>query len=202
MVKTVEILLIISSYLYGSIPFALVIGKLFYKTDVREHGSGNLGGSNTGRVLGKGAGLACIVLDASKALLVVLVTKYLSLLLGINPDIAYICAVVCVLGHCYPIFAKFKGGKAVSTAIGYFLAVNPIGAVIVLLVFLIMLKLTKYVSLSSMVGASSVLLVTPLLSMPLTGKISNFLIVGILIYRHKENIKRLKNREENKINWM
>ena len=197
-----EILLIISSYLYGSIPFALVIGKLFYKTDVREHGSGNLGGSNTGRVLGKGAGLACIVLDASKALLVVLVTKYLSLLLGINPDIAYICAVVCVLGHCYPIFAKFKGGKAVSTAIGYFLAVNPIGAVIVLLVFLIMLKLTKYVSLSSMVSASSVLLVTPLLSMPLTGKISNFLIVGILIYRHKENIKRLKNREENKINWM
>jgi acyl-phosphate glycerol-3-phosphate acyltransferase len=201
-VKTVEILLILSSYLYGSIPFALVIGKLFYKTDVREHGSGNLGGSNTGRVLGKGAGLACIVLDASKALLVVLVTKYLSQVLGINPDIAYICAVVCVLGHCYPIFAKFKGGKAVSTAIGYFLAVNPIGAIIVLLVFLIMLKLTKYVSLSSMVGASSVLLVTPLLSMPLAGKISNFLIVGILIYRHKENIKRLKNKEENKINWM
>ncbi len=197
-----EILLILSSYLYGSIPFALVIGKLFYKTDVREHGSGNLGGSNTGRVLGKGAGLACIVLDASKALLVVLVTKYLSQVLGINPDIAYICAVVCVLGHCYPIFAKFKGGKAVSTAIGYFLAVNPIGAIIVLLVFLIMLKLTKYVSLSSMVGASSVLLVTPLLSMPLAGKISNFLIVGILIYRHKENIKRLKNKEENKINWM
>lgn len=202
MVKTVEILLILSSYLYGSIPFALVIGKLFYKTDVREHGSGNLGGSNTGRVLGKGAGLACIVLDASKALLVVLVTKHLSQVLGINPDIAYICAVVCVLGHCYPIFAKFKGGKAVSTAIGYFLAVNPIGAIIVLLVFLIMLKLTKYVSLSSMVGASSVLLVTPLLSMPLAGKISNFLIVGILIYRHKENIKRLKNKEENKINWM
>lgn len=197
-----EILLILGSYLYGSIPFALVIGKLFYKTDVREHGSGNLGGSNTGRVLGRGAGLACIVLDALKALLVVLVTKYLSLVLQINPDIAYVCAVVCVLGHCYPIFAKFKGGKAVSTAIGYFVAVFPIGAIIVLIVFLVMLKISKYVSLSSIVGACSVLLVTPFLPMTQTGKISNFVIVGLLVYRHKENIKRLKNGEENKINWM
>ena len=202
MVKTMEILLILGSYLYGSIPFALVIGKIFYKTDVREHGSGNLGGSNTGRVLGKGAGLACIVLDASKALLVVIVTKYLSQILHINPDIAYICAVVCVLGHCYPIFAKFKGGKAVSTAIGYFLAVYPMGAVIVLIVFLIMLKFSKYVSLSSIVGACSVLLVTPFLPITQAAKISNFLIVGLLVYRHKENIKRLKNGKENKINWM
>ncbi|MFV0395394.1 MAG: glycerol-3-phosphate 1-O-acyltransferase PlsY [Coprobacillaceae bacterium] len=197
-----EILLILCSYLYGSIPFALVIGKVFYKTDVRQHGSGNLGGTNTGRVLGKGAGLACIILDASKASLVVLVTRYLCTVLNINSDIAYACAVACVFGHCYPIFAKFKGGKAVSTAIGYFLAVNPIGAIIALLAFILVLKISKYVSLSSIVASCSVLVVTPFLPMTLAGKLANLAIIALLVYRHKENIKRIKDGTESKINWM
>lgn len=194
--------MILGSYLYGSIPFALVIGKLFYKTDVRDYGSGNLGGTNTGRVLGKGAGLLVIVLDASKALLVVLVTKYICTVLGINIDIAYACAVACVIGHCYPVFAKFKGGKAVSTAIGYFFAVNPIGALIATIVFLIVLKISKYVSLSSIAASCSVLVVTPFLPMSMAGKFANLAIVALLVYRHRMNIKRIKEGTENKINWM
>ena len=104
----ISIILIILSYLYGSIPFALVIGRLVYKTDVRNYGSGNLGGTNTGRVLGKKAGVAVILLDASKALLVMLLTSYLCSLLKMNNDLAYICALACVIGHCYPVFASFN----------------------------------------------------------------------------------------------
>ena len=130
----ISIILIILSYLYGSIPFALVIGRLVYKT-----------------------GVAVILLDASKALLVMLLTSYLCSLLKMNNDLAYICALACVIGHCYPVFANFKGGKAVSTAIGFFMAVNPIGAVLALVVFFIVLKLSKYVSLSSVLASSSVL---------------------------------------------
>ena len=107
----ISIILIICGYLYGSIPFALVIGKLFYKTDVRNYGSGNLGGTNTGRVLGKKAGVAVILLDASKALIVTLLARYILNALNLNSDVAYICALACVIGHCYPIFAGFKGGK-------------------------------------------------------------------------------------------
>ena len=110
-----EILLILLGYLYGSIPFALVIGKVFYNTDVRESGSGNLGGTNAGRVLGKKAGISVIVLDALKAVIIFYLSSYLSLKFNLNPDIKYLAGLACIFGHCYPIFAEFRGGKAVST---------------------------------------------------------------------------------------
>ena len=198
----ISVILIILAYLYGSIPFALVIGRLFYKTDVRNYGSGNLGGTNTGRVLGKKAGFAVIVLVASKALLVMLLTKYFCSEFSLNKDLSYLCALFCVIGHCYPIFANFKGGKAVSTAIGYFFAVNPLGAVLALVVFFIVLKISKYVSLSSVLASSSVLLATPFLDISLTGKLATAAIILLLIYRHRENLKRVKQGTESKISWM
>lgn len=198
----ISVILIILAYLYGSIPFALVIGKLFYKTDVRNYGSGNLGGTNTGRVLGKKAGIAVIILDASKALLVMLLARYLCSLFSLNEDLPYICALFCVVGHCYPIFANFKGGKAVSTAIGYFFAVNPLGAILALVVFFIVLKISKYVSLSSVLASLSVLAATPFLDMPLVGKLTTFGIISLLVYRHRENLKRIRQGTESKISWM
>lgn len=198
----ISIILILLGYLYGSIPFALVIGRLVYKTDVRNYGSGNLGGTNTGRVLGKKAGVAVILLDASKALLVMLLASYLCSVLKLNNDLAYICAFACVVGHCYPIFAKFKGGKAVSTAIGFFMAVNPLGAILALVVFFIVLKITKYVSLSSVIASSSVLVATPFLDMSITGKVITAAVILLLIYRHRENLVRIKNGTESKISWM
>ena len=198
----ISILLIILASLYGSIPFALVIGKLFYKTDVRNFGSGNLGGTNTGRVLGKKAGVAVIILDASKALIIMILTKYLCSILSLHADLPYICALFCVIGHCYPIFANFKGGKAVSTAIGYFLAVNPIGAILALVVFFIVLKISKYVSLSSVLASLSVLVSIPFLDMSLIGKLTTAVIILLLVYRHRENLKRVKNKTESKISWM
>lgn len=201
-INMISVILIIFAYLYGSIPFALVIGRLFYKTDVRNYGSGNLGGTNTGRVLGKKAGFAVIVLDASKALLVMLLTKYLCSEFSLNEDLPYLCALFCVIGHCYPIFANFKGGKAVSTAIGYFFAVDPLGAVLALVVFFIVLKISKYVSLSSVLASLSVLLAVPFLDISLTGKLVTAAIILLLVYRHRENLKRVKQGTESKISWM
>ena len=193
---------ILLGYLYGSIPFALVIGKLFYNTDVRNSGSGNLGGTNAGRVLGKKAGVSVIVLDALKAVVIFLLTNYLSSILHFNNDIKYIAGLACIIGHCWPLFAQFKGGKAVSTCIGYFMCIAPIWALLSLVVFFIVLKISKYVSLSSIVASLSVLVITPTLNISLTGKICVAIAILLLVYRHKENIKRIKNKTESKISWM
>lgn len=196
------ILLILFGYLYGSIPFALVIGKLFYNTDIRNSGSGNLGGTNAGRVLGKKAGISVIILDALKAVLVYYITNYFALKLHINLDIKYIASLACIIGHCYPIFAQFKGGKAVSTCIGYFICINPLYAIIALIIFMIVLKFSKYVSLSSICTSLGVLCLVPFLDLSLTAKICTAIAVTLLVYRHKENIVRIKNHTESKITWM
>ena len=107
--------IIILGYLIGSIPFALVIGKVFYKTDVRQYGSGNLGGGNTGRVLGKKAGLATMALDLLKVSFVVLIAQRMA---GTDLAVA-LGALAAGLGHCYPIYAGFRGGKAVASMYGF-----------------------------------------------------------------------------------
>ena len=197
-----EILLILLGYLYGSIPFALVIGKVFYNTDVRESGSGNLGGTNAGRVLGKKAGISVIILDALKAVIIFYLSSYLSLKFNLNPDIKYIAGLACIFGHCYPIFAEFRGGKAVSTSLGYFLCIEPLYAVVAIVVFLLVLKISKYVSLSSISTALIVLCITPFLAVSITAKLCMLIAVILLVYRHKDNIKRIKNHTESKIQWM
>ena len=197
-----EILLILLGYLYGSIPFALVIGKVFYNTDVRESGSGNLGGTNAGRVLGKKAGISVIVLDALKAVIIFYLSSYLSLKFNLNPDIKYIAGLACIFGHCYPIFAEFRGGKAVSTSLGYFLCIEPLYAVVAIVVFLLVLKISKYVSLSSISTALIVLCITPFLALSITAKLCMLVAVILLVYRQKDNIKRIKNQTESKIQWM
>lgn len=198
----VYFLLIVMSYLYGSIPFALVIGKLFYNTDVRESGSGNLGGTNAGRVLGKKAGLAVILLDASKCCISVVISSYVASQFNYSTDIRYFCALACVIGHCYPIFAGFRGGKAVSVAIGYALATNIYAAVIGLVIFLITLKISKYVSLSSILASVTIAVISPFVGYPTIGVITNIIIVSLLVYKHKANISRIRNGTESKITWM
>lgn len=195
-------LLIVMSYLYGSIPFALVIGKLFYNTDVRENGSGNLGGTNAGRVLGKKAGISVILLDASKCCISVLISQFIATKLNYSTDIRYFCALACVIGHCYPIFAGFRGGKAVSVAIGYALATNIYAAIIGLIIFFITLKISKYVSLSSILASITIAIISPFVGYPPIGVITNICIVGLLVYKHKANIVRIKNGTESKITWM
>ena len=190
------------SYLYGSIPFGLVIGKLFYNTDIRTGGSGNLGGTNAGRLLGKKAGIAVIVLDASKSCVSILITKLVAKHFGVNTDIIYLSALACIIGHCYPIFAGFRGGKAVSVAIGYALMTNFWAGIFGLVVFFIVLKISKYVSLSSISGTAGVLCISPFIGYPTLGICTNALILALMIFKHRENIIRILNDTESKITWM
>ena len=149
------LLVIILGYLVGSIPFALEIGKVFYKTDVRQYGSGNLGGGNTGRVLGKKAGLATMALDLLKVSFVILFAR----LIGGNDTVTAAGALAAGIGHCFPLYAGFKGGKAVAAMYGYlfglfaFAGRSPTYFFLPLVVFLIVIILTRIISLSSIISA-------------------------------------------------
>ena len=197
------ILAIVFGYLFGSIPFALIIGKVFYKTDIRTKGSGNLGGTNAGRVLGKTAGISVTVFDVLKATIAILIVYQFA------PQYAALAGVFAAIGHSYPIFAQFKGGKAVSTAAGYLLGAAIIVNLVILLfivpatLFFVILKLTKYASLASMVAAT----ISIFIAYFATGGdwifTLNFILIDILIfYRHRANIKRLLNGTETKVTWI
>ena len=197
------ILAIVFGYLFGSIPFALIIGKVFYKTDIRTKGSGNLGGTNAGRVLGKTAGISVTVFDVLKATIAILIVYQFA------PQYAALAGVFAAIGHSYPIFAQFKGGKAVSTAAGYLLGAAIIVNQVILLfivpasLFFIILKLTRYASLASMVAAT----ISIFIAYFATGGdwifTLNFILIDILIfYRHRANIKRLLNGTETKVTWI
>src|SRR5699024_4055981 len=138
------------AYLLGSIPSGLIVGKLAYNIDIREHGSGNLGATNSFRVLGKKAGIVVILADILKGTIATLIPLIASFYMEVDVH-RLIIGVFAVIGHTYPIFAKFRGGKAVATSGGIILGVNPILFIGMVLSFLITLKLSKYVSLSSMI---------------------------------------------------
>lgn len=196
------ILAIVAAYCFGSIPWALVVGKVFYKTDVREFGSGNLGGSNAGRVLGKGAGLSVTLLDGLKACIVVLVcARY-------QPEATVLAGLACCFGHCFPLFANFKGGKAVATTFGYFFGIGLIYNNILayfflpLAVFFTLLYISKMVSLSSILAIGFEALVSFFINSDILVSISFVILFIFVTYRHKANIQRIRNGEEKKITWM
>lgn len=190
------LVLIIVSYLIGSVPSGLIVGKLFYKTDIRDHGSGNLGGTNTFRVLGKKAGIAVTLADVLKGTLAVTLPIIFNLP-EINPLILGIFAVI---GHMYPVFANFRGGKAVATSGGLFLGINPLVFLIVLLCFLITLLITKYVSLSSMI-TGIIGIITTIIMQEYELLIVSVILSIFIFYRHRANIKRIINKTEPKIPW-
>ena len=194
---------IILSYLFGSIPWSLVIGKVFFHKDIRTEGSGNLGGTNAGRVLGKKVGIIVIVLDALKAFFSMLLASYIA------KDAMIYAGLACCIGHCFPIFAQFKGGKAVATSFGFFLGIATFinyqyffQFFLPLLVFLVSLYLCRMVSLSSMIGLGSDILISFLIGNPLSITLSIFVLWLFVVYRHRANIERIKNGTESKIKWM
>jgi glycerol-3-phosphate acyltransferase PlsY len=198
------LLLMVIGYLIGSIPFALVIGKVFYKTDVREHGSHNLGGSNTGRVLGKKAGLSVMTTDLLKVTFVV----FLAVQWG-GGEVAAVCgALAAAFGHCFPIFARFRGGKAVATMYGFLfglftcLGYNILIFLLPIVVFLTILYVTKIVSLSSIGSAIAATVYAALStgSVPVTAGLVVFTL--LIVVRHRANIERVVQHRENKITWM
>lgn len=192
------VIIFLSAYLIGSIPSGLIIGKTFYHTDIRKHGSGNLGGTNTFRVLGVKAGLIVTIADILKGTLAALLPTFF---LTNSQMLILIAGLFAVIGHMFPIFAGFRGGKAVATSAGLLLAYAPLLFLLLLVVFFISLKLTKYVSLSSMIAAlvaliySFITLDWPLIA--ITAALAFF-----VIYRHRANIARIKNKTEPKVKWL
>ena len=202
---TIEIIAaILIGYILGSIPFALVIGKVFYKKDIRNYGSGNLGGGNAGRVLGKKAGLAVMTMDILKVTFAI----FLISLLTENENVMILAGLAAAAGHCFPVFAKFKGGKAVATMYGFLFGMAVIGGYSILIfflplcVFLLVLYLWKIIALASVVSAISntiFIYVTIENKMMFT---ASCIFTIVMIIRHRKNFERMLKHEENKISWM
>ncbi len=191
-------LIIIVSYLLGSIPSGLIVGKAFYGIDIREHGSGNLGGTNTFRTLGKKAGMIVTAADILKGTL----AASLPVMFGVDGQIdPLIAGMIAVVGHMYPVFAKFKGGKAVATSGGVLLACAPVMFLVMVVVFLLSLYITKFVSLSSIIASIVAVIYAVIAKEPLLIIVVSFLSLFV-IYRHRANIKRIMNKTEPKIKWM
>ena len=181
----------IASYLMGSIPFGLILTKIFLNKDIREIGSGNIGATNALRTGNKLIGYSTLIFDIAKAVVPVIYVK-------INyPDLIYIASLCTFLGHVFPVWLKFKGGKGVATYVGILFSINILLGLIFVASWGIVFLLFRYTSLSSIIGSMSV----PAYIL-ITGQINNaifFAIMFILIFfTHRENIKRLKNKEESK----
>ena len=181
----------IISYLMGSVPFGFILTKIFLKKDIREIGSGNIGATNALRTGNKAIGYSTLMLDIFKAVAPVIYVKVF------YQDFLYIASLCAFLGHVFPIWLKFKGGKGVATYVGILFAINIYFGIIFTISWFITFFISKYSSLSSLVGAASIPIY--LLIFNQLDQVFFFIIMFVLIFfTHRENIKRLKNKEETK----
>ena len=180
----------LSSYLLGSIPFGFLLTKIFLKKDIRDIGSGNIGATNALRTGNKPLGYATLVLDIAKAVLPVLYVKFN------YPDYVFIASLSAFLGHVFPVWLKFKGGKGVATYVGILFSINLILGLIFIISWGVTFLVSKYSSLSSLIAS----LVVALYLIFFDNYDSIFFIIMfvLIFYTHRENVKRLKNREETK----
>ncbi len=194
------------AYLLGSLPFSVWTGKIFYKTDVREHGSGNAGATNTWRVLGWKAGLPVLLLDIGKGFGATYL-PYLFTSLTSEPGLMLWfrigCGIAAAIGHIYPVFAGFNGGKAVATLLGVIMGLMPLAAVGSLTVFIITFLLFRMVSLGSVLAAISLPIMSLLLSV--SGRLPLLLFSGLItilvILTHRRNIQRIIHGEESRVRF-
>jgi glycerol-3-phosphate acyltransferase PlsY len=184
------LIIAIGSYLLGSIPFGFILTKVFLKKDIRDIGSGNIGATNALRTGNKSLGYATLILDISKAILPVLYVKFN------YPDYIYIASLCAFLGHVFPIWLKFKGGKGVATYIGILFSINLTFGLIFITSWVVTFVISKYSSLSSLVAS----LLVPIYLIIFQNYDSIFFIIMfvLIFYTHRENVKRLKNKEESK----
>ncbi|MCL0063563.1 glycerol-3-phosphate 1-O-acyltransferase PlsY [Peptococcaceae bacterium] len=189
------ILILLISYLIGSIPFGYLLARYIYGIDIRQHGSGNIGATNVYRTLGKVQGIIVLMLDAGKGVLAVLIARSVA-----GDDISQVAAAMgVILGHAYPVFLKFKGGKVVATGAGVIFTFSPIAGLIALFLFILSVAVTKYVSVGSMTAAISIPISFYVLDMKLPYLIFAVLVAVFVIYKHHTNIKRLLSGTEHKI---
>ena len=184
------LIIALGSYLLGSIPFGFILTKIFLKKDIRDIGSGNIGATNALRTGNKLLGYATLILDITKAILPVLYVKFN------YPDYIYIAALSTFLGHVFPIWLKFKGGKGVATYVGILFSINLIFGLVFIVSWVVTFLISKYSSLSSLMAS----LIVPIYLVIFDSYNSIFFIIMfvLIFYTHRENVKRLKNKKENK----
>ncbi len=200
------ILVCLAAYALGSIATAVWAGKLFHRLDIREHGSGNAGATNTIRVLGWSTGLPVLLIDIGKGWLAASLPVIFRISDIGSPELVnlqILCGSIAIVGHIFPVFAGFKGGKGVATTFGVLLSLNPFVTISCFVVFLLVLLVTAYVSVSSMsAGISFPIFLLFLFDTPsLVFKIFSILIGIAIILTHKKNIVKLLKGEENKFLW-
>jgi glycerol-3-phosphate acyltransferase PlsY len=185
------------AYLLGSIPFGYILVKLFLHQDIRATGSGNIGATNVARSGAKGLGIATLLLDCAKAFVAVKIAQHLA---PGDYDLAVVAAVAAILGHCFPVWLGFRGGKGVASALGVFLALTPISASCTLAVFVVIVLITRYVSLASIVGSATF----PLFGLYFVPYRSPIVVAGfvfiplLIILKHQQNIRRLLTGTESR----
>lgn len=199
--------ILLAAYLLGSIPNAVWIGRVFFNTDVRNHGSNNAGSTNTLRVLGYKAGIPVLLLDILKGFLAVkmiYLTFYYIPETGEYINFQLLLGLAVILGHIFPVFANFRGGKGVATLIGVILAIDPVSMLICIGVFMVTLIITKYVSLSSMIAGLSfpVLMVVVFNTTTSSLVIFSMIVFVLLLFTHQKNIERLVRNQESKAHFL
>ena len=182
------LIVVFGSYLLGSIPFGFILTKIFLKKDIRNIGSGNIGATNALRTGNKSLGYTTLALDITKAILPVLYIKFN------YPDYIFIASLSAFLGHVFPIWLKFKGGKGVATYVGILFSINLNLGLIFVVCWTVIFLISKYSSLSSLVAS----LIVPIYIIIFENYNSIFFIIMfvLIFYTHRENVKRLKNKEE------
>ena len=191
----VYIVLLLLIYLIAAIPTGVVLTRLMGLEDVRGKGSGNIGATNVYRVAGKLPGILTLIGDILKGLLPLLALK---LWLGPTPLQLGLAGVVAIIGHCYPVYLCFKGGKGVATAVGIFLVLDPLALLGGGLVFLAVVAVTRYISLGSVLAATVAPLLTILLHRPLPLILCSWAIGALIVWRHRDNLQRLCAGAENR----
>ena len=184
------IIVAITSYLMGSIPFGFILTKIFLKKDIRDIGSGNIGATNALRTGNKSLGYGTLLLDVLKAIIPVIYTK-------LNyPDYIFITSMFVFIGHVFPVWLKFKGGKGVAPYVGILFSINLIYGIVFVSIWIITFLISKYSSLASLIASFTI----PIYLLFFNNEnLIFFSIMFVLIfYTHRENVKRLKNKEENK----
>lgn len=209
-----ELGILLACYLFGSIPFSVLLGTKFKGIDVREHGSGNPGGTNSIRWLGKALGFTIIFLDALKGGFVLILIRYGVLNVEFIDPLLF--GVIGAFGHVYPVFLKFKGGKAVAATVGMLVGYNPIWALIAMPIFFLVVRLSSYVS----IGSTSVPITAVILSLtwglfniqvfPSLPLGENFVahelvyilfMLGLIVFRHQSNYRNIRNGVEPPVSW-
>lgn len=208
MITIGSVTMLIAAYLFGSIPTAVWIGRAFYGIDVREYGSGNAGATNTFRVLGKKAGIPVMLIDILKGFTATNLAYFIGISITGGPHsnlINYQLAlgIAAVMGHLFPVFAGFRGGKGIATLFGMVLAVNLSAALLCVAAFIVILLITRYVSLSSIVGGFTYLIGVSLVYNKNTNNmvvIFGMCICLLILVTHQKNIERLLKGTESKVN--